>query len=69
MWTKTPGMGSTRASQPSASNHAASWRAAGSSVRSSPFPITTLPGSTTITSPPSIAPAVAIRQIGMPASW
>jgi hypothetical protein len=69
MWTKTPGIGSTRASHPSASNQAASWRAAGSSVRSSPLPITTLPGSTIITSPPSIAPAVAMRQIGIPWSW
>ena len=46
MWTKTPGIGSTRASQPSASNQPASWRAAWDSVRSSPAPISATPGST-----------------------
>ena len=62
------GRGSARPGPPSPRprSQPASWRAAGISVRSSPFPITTHPGSTIITSPPSIAPAVAIRQIGIP---
>ena len=68
MWTNTPGIGSTRASQPSSSNHAPSCFAAANSVRDSPVPMTTVPGSMIITSPPSIAPAEAILQIGIPAS-
>ena len=38
------------------------------SVRSSPLPIRTRPGSTMITSPPSSEPAVIIPRIGIPAS-
>ena len=67
MWTNWPGIGSIRTSQPSASSQPASWRAAAISVRSSPLPISMQPGSTIVTSPPSIAPAVIIFQIGIPA--
>ena len=38
-------------------------------MRVSPQPISTVPGSTIITSPPSSEPAVIIPRIGMPASW
>ena len=53
MCTKWGGMRSMRTSQPSASSHALTWRAAGSWVRSSPLPITATPGSTIMKSPPS----------------
>ena len=58
-----------RTSQPSASSQPASCLAAGSCVRSSPFPITATPGSTTMKSPPSRAAAVIIRWIGMSFCW
>ena len=60
-------MRSIRTSQPSASSQPASCLAAGSWVRSSPFPITATPGSTIMKSPPSSAAAVIIRWIGIPA--
>ena len=69
MWMNWLGIISIRTSQPSSSIQPASCWAAGASVRSSPLPITIRPGSTMITSPPSSAPAVIIRWIGMPASW
>ena len=68
MWTNCPGIGSIRTSQPSSRIQPASWRAASISVRSSPLPISSVPGSTMITSPPSIAPAVIIRQTSIPAA-
>ena len=61
-------MRSIRTSQPSASSHPASCLAAGSCVRSSPFPITATPGSTIMKSPPSSAAAVIMRWIGIPLS-
>ena len=67
MWRKCGGMRSIRTSQPSASSQPASCLAAGSWVRSSPFPITATPGSTIMKSPPSSAAAVIIRWIGIPA--
>ena len=68
MWMNWLGIISIRTSQPSSSIQAASWRAAWTSVRSSPLPITIFPGSTMTTSPPSSAAAVIIRWIGIPAS-
>ncbi len=44
MWMNWLGIISIRTSQPSSSIQAASWRAAWTSVRSSPLPITILPG-------------------------
>ena len=38
-------------------------------MRVSPAPISTEPGSTIITSPPSSDPAVIMPRIGMSASW
>ncbi len=55
------------ASQSKSSKIRASCRAPAWSVRSSPLPISTLPGSMMITSPPSRVPAVIIAWIGIPA--
>ena len=65
MWTNWPGIGSIRTSQPLPPSSRRAGARPPISVRSSPLPISITPGSTIITSPPSIAPAVIIRQIGI----